>query len=284
MTDKIKSWGEIWLENYEGRSELAKSLQGQTKTTYKDDPYLPWAVMVRCLYQLDPDAEILKCQNIEGGYLFTDKCLIESTSKDVNSPMNVQTILSHMVKVRVKFLGKWFDEPYPIQEKDWTASKVFDQNKVNKALQRAVARCISTATGLGFRLYENLDLQFDDSKPIIENPKEEVKKANKEVVDKPDLSVLKSDALPASFENIFNNPNDEPVEEAEPPLEALVNFILRYKDVPKVLNVLDMYNNVLKRTYSVSIDVSTDTREDLLDKLKGVKNPETMLNGLRKVI
>lgn len=166
-------WLKTFKDNYENKTPEAKELESYTKKNYKDNVYIPWATMERLTYQQDPDAEFLIIKNEEGGIVHTDK--------QVNHQSNIQkgevisettaSMYSHMVIVSLTFLGKTFIETYPIQDKDYTSLKIYDQNSVNKALQRAKAKVASRATGLAYKLYEGQDLQFDEvvetKKPVL---------------------------------------------------------------------------------------------------------------------
>jgi hypothetical protein len=278
---KTKTWNEVWQDNYNGLSDVAKDIAKFQKSTYKKDTYIPWAVMLRGLYTLDPYASVEKVMNDNGGFLFTDRILIttrqldSSQSGDKNDVKLKETetyAYSHMVKVKVHFMGIEFEEVYPVQDNDYSPSKVYDQNKVNKALQRAVTRCISIATGLAYRLYENGDLDFEDdgkvTPPTVETTPT-TKKA-KTVVVKEEVKI------------------EEPSEPSDD-LTELFKFLSENRDNAKVLGLVDRFNQVLPTKYvfeetPLTIDLTTDTDDILLAKLAVIDNPSKMLTGLRKVV
>lgn len=267
--DRIATdFSRIWLSNYLGESEVAKSVESSLKKTYNGAKYLPWATMVRVLYQLDPYAQIIKEQNKDGGFVFTDRVAFD-VYKD--GQMLTQTALSYMVRITVVFMGKTFEEPYPIQDQKYGAPRLFDQNLVNKALQRGMARCIASATGVGLSLYEMGDLQFEgDSVPT---PESTIGTGATGVQGTPMGGTLSATGV---------IPVDESaVPEDASPLDALAITIFTNRDNPEVKNLIGKYNGVLNTKYQVVIDYD-DTVEMLKEKLKDVKNCETMLKGFRK--
>lgn len=175
---KKKTWKEQFIENYNGKSVEAKEVAEFVKENYKGNSYIPWATMERLTYMQDEDAKFETLETENGEMVFTDK--LDNNNKvvakgEVVSETNA-TMMSHFVKVKLTFLGKEFIEEYPIQDQDYTALKVYNQNAVNKALKRALAKVASRATGIGLRLYEAKDLQFDAPE---EDKKPEIKKTTK---------------------------------------------------------------------------------------------------------
>lgn len=179
MTEiKKKSWKEQFIENYNGKSEEAKEVADFMKANYKGNNYIPWATMERLTYMQDPEAVFETLETENGNIVFSDTLSNENKVVQKGEVVNetVATMMSHFVKVKLTFLGKTFIEEYPIQDQDYSALKVYNQNAVNKALKRALAKVASRATGIGLRLYENKDLQFDTPE---EDKKPEVKKTTK---------------------------------------------------------------------------------------------------------
>lgn len=190
MEKKEKNlWLEQYSANYNGKSAEAKEIASYLKETYKGDKYVPWATMERLTYMQDPNAEfktILTDRDFVNGdsIVHTDSFTNENSVENKDGIVNKTSalVVSHFVKVSCTFLGKTFVEEYPIQDQDYTAAKIYNQNLVNKALKRALAKVASRATGLGLKLYENIDLQFDEK----EEEKPVVKKTNtKKSVEKP---------------------------------------------------------------------------------------------------
>ena len=173
-----EKWLKQFIENYNGKSAEAKEVADFIKETYKGDSYIPWATMERLTYMQDPEAKFETLKTDNGNIVFSDTLLNENKVVQKGEVVNetVATMMSHFVKVKLTFLGKTFIEEYTIQDQDYSALKVYNQNAVNKALKRALAKVASRATGIGLRLYENKDLQFDTPE---EDKKPEVKKTTK---------------------------------------------------------------------------------------------------------
>lgn len=264
----MKNWIDVWTDNYEQKSSIAKWVLSSTKDTYKGDVYVPWGNMLHALYALDDSAEVLKIQNEQGGFVHTDGMRLHT---EADGKVTTSTVVSHMVMVKVRFMNKWFTEVYPIQEKDYSASKVYDQNKVNKSLQRALARCISFATGVAWHLYENSSGQFEDdgvapqqTKPATPPP---ALKTTTKVL--PPITQVANEVLSGS-------------------VIELVDFIKDNSDNVKVLALVEKFNTILSSKYTFEekpliIDAINDTKELLKDKLETVANPNTMLEALKKV-
>lgn len=166
------NWLEQFKLNYEGQSDEAKSLETTLKKTYKGDSYLPWAVIERLMYMQDPQAELEAVRNEDGGLVHTDsdrnyilnKKMSKSAEKEIFEESEVETrMFSHFVIVKGKFLGVERTETYPIQDNAYQPLKIYDQNAVNKSIQRAKAKLASRLTGIGYKLYEGSDLQFEDT-------------------------------------------------------------------------------------------------------------------------
>lgn len=171
------NWLEQFKLNYEGQSEEAKSLENLLKKTYKGDAYVPWAVIERLMYMQDPQAELEAVRNEDGGLVHTDsdrnyilnKKMSKSAEKEIFEESEIETrMFSHFVIVKGKFLGIERVETYPIQDSAYQPLKIYDQNAVNKSIQRAKAKLASRLTGIGYKLYEGSDLQFEDTPATTE--------------------------------------------------------------------------------------------------------------------
>ena len=180
-----EKWLKQFIENYNGKSAEAKEVADFIKENFKGNNYIPWATMERLTYMQDPEAVFETLETENGNIVFSDTLSNENKVVQKGEVVNetVATMMSHFVKVKLTFLGKTFIEEYPIQDQDYSALKVYNQNAVNKALKRALAKVASRATGIGLRLYENKDLQFDvpaeDKKPEVKKTTKTTKTTNK---------------------------------------------------------------------------------------------------------
>ena len=320
MANLRKSWKEVFTENYNGTSDIAKELEPFIKDNYKGNSYIPWATMERVTYMCDEDAVFENIKNEKGGLVHTD--VVEMHQQNIQKgeiiSETISQMFSHMVKVKLTFMGKVFIEEYPIQEQDYSAARVFNQNLVNRALQRAKAKVASRATGIGFKLYEGKDLQFDeipqDTKPQlpVENKPVEEKKAPKttknaqnsektvqKVEEKPVISqpVVETPKEEAKIEPVVEKPKiDENVEQqmtladgSEPtqndPVSEAV-YLIKNTEVDKMNLALQRVNVALMKKHKIAL--STEDTDDRLREVLSNKtifsNPEQFLKTLKTLL
>lgn len=313
-----KSWKEVFLANYNGESEEAKAIEPFLKHTYKGDVYIPWAVMERLVYMCDENAVFTNILNAKGGLVHSD-IVVNHQSNLQNGTIVSETeapMYAHFVKVSLEFMGKIFIEDYPIQEQDYSAARVFNQNLVNKALQRAKAKLGARGTGLGLKLYEGFDLQFEskeeDKKPVLDEPKKEEnnKKSvkNDTKVTKTEEKVAKVEEKPAKVElteeqkamNIVDGGETEaylngertfttqdvkvetaPAQVSVAPGVSEVVKLIKETDAEKMNKVLQIVNVSVMKKYSFALS-QDDSVEELSKKLSQFPNIEqfkkTLLN------
>lgn len=180
----MSKWLEQFTENYYGRSTEAWELAHFLKQNYNGSGYIPWATMERMVYQQDPNAEFrirpIMSDYSDGGIVWTSAMDITTHQKTDTKEVSTQSqSIAHMIILELTFLGKTFEEVYPIQDNTYKSPKVIDANLVNKAIQRAKAKIASRATGLALTLYETGDLQFEEEEttPVAKKPAPEPQKA-----------------------------------------------------------------------------------------------------------
>ena len=292
------SWKELFIANYEGKTEEAKSLEPFLKNNYKGNAYIPWATMERLVYMQDENAVFENITNEFGGLVHT--------AQVVNYQKNIQkgevvsetesTMFSHTVRVSLTFMGKTFVEDYPIQDTDYSAARVYNQNLVNKALQRAKAKVAARATGLGLKLYEGFDLQFDEENPIpikeekkVERPKKKVEEPKKEVQEVKEEKVVIAKAeevaplVADNSEELIGKKVVITDVEVSDDVKALYELITT-TDVDKITPVLQRLNIAIIKKYGFSLN-TTDTIEkfnekasQLTDVAKFTRSIENLLN------
>jgi hypothetical protein len=317
MANVKKSWKEIFLENYNGKSDIAKEVEPFIKDNYKGNSYIPWATMERLTYMCDEDATFENIKNEKGGLVHTD--IVEMHQQNIQKGEVVSEttsqMFSHMVKVKLTFMGKVFIEEYPIQDQDYSAAKVFNQNLVNKALQRAKAKVASRATGIGFKLYEGKDLQFDEipeeTKPQLpvenaENTPVEEKKSPKTAknAQKTEKTVQKVEEKTTEPQPVVETPKEEKVEpltdneepvneipvEVEQPTEndpiSEAIYLIKNTEVDKMNLALQRVNVALMKKHKIAL--STEDTEDKLREILSNKaifsNPEQFLKTLKTLL
>lgn len=303
MANVKKSWKEVFIENYTGQSAIAKEVEPFIKDNYKGNAYIPWATMERLTYMCDEDATFENIKNEKGGLVHTDMQVMHQQNiqkGEVVSETESQ-MFSHMVKVRLIFMGKEFIEEYPVQEQDYSAARVFNQNLVNRALQRAKAKVASRATGIGFKLYEGKDLQFDEipqeTKPQLpvenaQNGQLDVKKSQKTAKNdnKIEKTVEKVEENPTTSQPVVET-KEEPIEET--PVQPVENdpiseavYLIKNTDVDKMNLALQRVNVALMKKHKIAL--STEASEDDLRKILSNKtifsNPEQFLKTLKTLL
>lgn len=291
---KENKWLKQYKENYEMKSAEAKSVEDYLKENYKGNAYIPWATMERLTYMQDPEAKFEKIRNDKGGLVHTDSFINENLveGKDGIVSKTSASVVSHFVKVSLTFLGKEFVEEYPIQEQDYTPAKIYNQNLVNKALQRALAKVASRATGIGLKLYENKDLQFEDKeedkKPEVkkttkttkkvEEPKEEVKKEVKE-----EVKVEETPVEPIKEELEVISPDAEPVLSSYSQEVIDLCNLIKTADPEKITKVLQSVNVSILKQYGFALK-QDDTEEELCDKLNHFKSVSTFTKAIKNML
>lgn len=286
---KKKTWKEQFIENYNGKSVEAKEVAEFVKENYKGNSYIPWATMERLTYMQDEDAKFETLETENGEMVFTDK--LDNNNKvvakgEVVSETNA-TMMSHFVKVKLTFLGKEFIEEYPIQDQDYTALKVYNQNAVNKALKRALAKVASRATGIGLRLYEAKDLQFDI---LEEDKKPEIKKATKTKAVK---EVVKPTPVVEEVKQEVVEEVKQEVVEPTPTVEENKSkyssdvlelcSIIKNADRDKMTRVLQSLNVPILRQHGFTLSLE-DEDEVLCDKLTHFQDVTIFTKAINNMI
>jgi hypothetical protein len=284
-TDFGSIWSKKWLENYEGKSPEGKELQQFLKKNYGGQSYIPWATMVRMLFMQDPSAILDVVKTRDGKVLHTD---VHQVTTENGEHKTVAQGCVHYVIVKCRFLQFEVEEIYPVQtpqqKQMYAAPKIVDQNMVNKAIQRAKAKAISTATGLAFQLYENGDLQFeeDEAEPnkatIVKNP---VKSEEKSTAAKKESSAKVKKTPPSK--PVEDNPvEDNPVEDedVDGAVEALAQYIHKNDDVLEPLKRLNI-TLVKKYNFMLSPEQSLD---ELREHISVLPNPAVTHRVLKNMV
>lgn len=243
-----KEWLSMFTANYKGETPQAKELENFLKQNYKGNDYIPWATIERLTYEQDPSAEFSEPE------LITKKETLRTMQfgKDLDS--NLETSVDffvHLISVSLTFLGKKVTETYPVQDKSYNAPKIIDSNMVNKAMQRAKAKVASRATGLGLKLYEGLDLQFEDDKP---EPK------------------------PVKTKAVEIKPVEQLVKNTDPDLLEIADKISGREELNKGLQKINP--SILKK-YGFTIN-TTDDVDTTMEKLEKLDNPIKFLEMVEK--
>lgn len=293
-----KKWKDVFLDNYNGKSDVAKEVEPFIKENYKGNSYIPWATMERLTYMCDEDAYFETIKNENGGLVHTDRLM--NYQKNVQKGETISeteaAMFSHFVKVRLVFMGKEFIEDFPIQEQDYTPARIYNQNLVNKALQRAKAKVASRATGIGLKLYEGKDLQFDEvpkeTKPElpVENVKNtpvEEKKSPKTTknTQKTEKTVQKAEEKPVETQPVVETATQEKKATQNTPINDAIDLI-RNTDVDKMNLALQKINVSLMKKHKIAISTESTDEElyNLLSNKDIFKDPDQFLKTLKRLL
>ena len=293
MTEiKKKNWKEQFIENYNGKSAEAKEVSDFMKENYKGNNYIPWATMERLTYMQDPEAVFETLETENGNIVFSDTLSNENkvVQKGEVVSETVATMMSHFVKVKLTFLGKTFIEEYPIQDQDYSALKVYNQNAVNKALKRALAKVASRATGIGLRLYENKDLQFDAPE---EDKKPEVKKTTKTTKTTKKVEMTEEQATHTEEELKQDEPvqevvtQDAKIEENAPKSydKSVLELcsLIRNTDKEKMTKILQNLNVPILKQHGFTLNLE-DSDDVLCEKISHFTNVVVFTKAIKNMI
>lgn len=287
-----EKWLKQFIENYNGKSAEAKEVADFIKETYKGDSYIPWATMERLTYMQDPEAKFETLKTDNGNIVFSDTLLNENkvVQKGEVVSETVATMMSHFVKVKLTFMGKEFVEEYPIQDQDYSALKVYNQNAVNKALKRALAKVASRATGIGLRLYENKDLQFDTPE---EDKKPEVKKTTKTTKTTKKVEMTEEQATHTEEELKQDEPvqevvtQDTKIEENAPKSydKSVLELcsLIRNTDKEKMTKILQNLNVPILKQHGFTLNLE-DSDDVLCEKISHFTNVVVFTKAITNMI
>lgn len=208
------NWKELWLKNYnnegdcKGLEEYVEKLDFGAK---KDAFYLPWAVVERIFRLQDGEIEILKTND---KIVEMDKVLIAQVM-DNDGVITENASVSFFVNVKVKWQGREHVEKYPLQDSNGRALVMWNQNDINRAIQRAKVKAIAIISGIGYKLFEKNDMHFEiedapkKSNTITKVKETEIKakelkekieiKEEQEIKEEPDLKPV---SLPPDFNRV----------------------------------------------------------------------------------
>jgi hypothetical protein len=196
-----KNWKEMWLKNYRGEGDTAELIEFVKKLNYgnrNNVSYLPWATVERIFKLQDGTIETFASKSIEDQNRTTivevDRVL---TKEEVDEHGVVSRVYSnsYFVNIRVMWQGQVHIERYPIQDSTGRPLTSWTQNDINKALQRGKVKAIAIVSGIGFKLFEDGDLQFEEEpavqpKPELVAPKPKPVSVPTPVVNTPEKTVI----------------------------------------------------------------------------------------------
>ena len=205
----MSEWKELWLNNYKGIGDTAELTNHLKKLGYgsrMDVTYLPWAVVERIFKLQDGVVEWLP--TLDGTHVDFDSLVVGEESYEengitVSKPTRVN---SYFINVRAKWHGQEYTERYPLQDSNGRALTRWTQNELNKAYQRGKVKAIAIVSGIGYKLFEDGDLQFEETP---EPPKtEELKPKPKP---KPKPKTKEESYKPPHIDELIQPKEDKPL-------------------------------------------------------------------------
>ena len=243
-----KTWKEKWLANYRGEGdcqELESFLKELDYGSRKGVTYLPWAVVDRIFKMQGGVTETIffpRTVEVSDGEEGTKTIEVGNTIVEVdsvhirdevdsNGVVTPKYMNSYFVRIKAEWEGQVHVERYPLLSSTGQALAYWTQIDLNKAVQRGKVKAIAIVSGIGYKLFEDGDLQFEDDvkdRPTKE-PVEELKKPKKEEkVEKAEPKVTKEKKKEEPKVSVMDD-LEEPKE--EPKVETAVIIPDRREDI-----------------------------------------------------
>jgi hypothetical protein len=245
---ETKNWKDLWNENYEGKGDCEGLHERVKHLTKKDQKtiiasYLPWAIVERIFRMQGGEIEVLRikteAQTIpdgEGGTLTVvresesivepDRLFLKTSVNSASGVVNEIWANSYFVNVKVTWQGREYIEHYPLLSSTNQPLSLWNQGDLNRAVQRAKVKAIAIVSGIGYKLFEDGDLQFGDDEEeekTVSTPKP------------PSTSKPKPNKRPkaAAKPKVEKDPEPKPEPKPEPEPEQTVMDDLETSDLPR---------------------------------------------------
>lgn len=212
---------DLWYKNYKGEGDTAELESFLKKLSYgsKDIAnYLPWAVVERIFKFQGGTYKILR--------LTSPDSIVEvdqvKTKVDVDPDTGIVTekiVKSYFVNVEVQWMGQVHVERYPLQGSNNTPLLSWSQNELNRAVQRAKVKAIANVSGIGYKLFEDGDLQFENDDDGNDRNTKVSESLNKVKEAKSKLKAEKKEEPKKSVEPLNADASEKCVEPIEEPIE-----------------------------------------------------------------
>jgi hypothetical protein len=179
-----KSWQELWQENYEGKGSC-EELENRLKHLKKKNgeviaSYLPWAIVDRVFKFQGGKSETIKIpefkENEEKSETASKKLvqigetMVEVDRLHIRDEIDADTgvvkpkyMNSYFINVKATWNGQEYTEHYPLLSSTNQALSFWTQTDLNRAMQRAKVKAIAIVSGIGYKLFEDGDLQFEET-------------------------------------------------------------------------------------------------------------------------
>jgi hypothetical protein len=194
-------WTELWLQNYKGLGDTAE-LENKLKTlgygARQNISYLPWAIVDRIFKLQGGTTELIK---FDDGITSVEVDRVKVRDEYDEGEIIPKFVTSFFINIKATWKGQTHIERYPIQDSNGRPLSIWTQNDLNKSYQRGKVKAIAIVSGIGYKLFEDGDLQFEEepkgnetkveTKAKVEEPKTKKKVAEepKVVVEEPKVVV-----------------------------------------------------------------------------------------------
>lgn len=173
----MENWKELWNKNYRGEDDT-KGLVSSVKTlsygSRNGASYLPWAIVERIYKLQDGKFEVIK---VDESIVEIDRVHIRDEIDD-NGVVIPKYANSYFINIKAEWKGQVYIERYPLQDSNGKPLMNWTQNELNKSVQRGKVKAIAIVSGIGYKLFEDGDLQFvEDGKETV--PEDKVENAKK---------------------------------------------------------------------------------------------------------
>lgn len=288
MTEYAKK---LWLQNYRGEgdcAELEKTLKTLKAGSFAAS-YVPWAVAERIFKFQDGEIEYVK---INGSTVEVDRTVIKTEVDTETGVITERNANAYFVNVKVSWQGNTYTERYPLLDHKNQALVSWNQADINKAHQRAKVKAIAIVSGIGYKLFEDGDLQFendsDNKNEKIDKKVDAIKEKTAKLQEKQeDAKFEKADTKPVKVEKgeivVEDVKIDEPKKEkpkVEKPKEEVK--VIEVDDIV-IVETEDETENVLKVDV-VEIDPSIIDEEEMRNTLKNIVITRTDADKAERII
>lgn len=267
----MENWKELWNKNYRGEDDT-KGLVSSVKTlsygSRNGASYLPWAIVERIYKLQDGKFEVIK---VDESIVEIDRVHIRDEIDD-NGVVIPKYANSYFINIKAEWKGQVYIERYPLQDSNGKPLMNWTQNELNKSVQRGKVKAIAIVSGIGYKLFEDGDLQFvEDGKETVpedkvENAKKILSKSKAKAVK--EVSVKEDKVKEVSVKedtNVNVTAKTDNKEEQEKPKKVVVGDGLPEDgDVP--IDREDLDNEIIKRFLNGGSEIQTKIRSFLKEK------------------
>lgn len=154
---------ELWLNNYKGigdTADLEKHLKTLGYGARTNISYLPWAVVER-IFRLQ-GGEVHWLPASDKSSVYVDEVILDSNYDPESGLIDTRSIRAYFINIQAVWQGREYTERYPLQDSNGRPLSNWTQNELNKAFQRGKVKAIAIVSGIGYKLFEDGDLQFEE--------------------------------------------------------------------------------------------------------------------------